>query len=68
LQKFIHSMSERGCLCIALIHFIEFIADNNPALRRAAGEALGYLCNSEGDALTTSLIKSISDLVCTFIW
>jgi hypothetical protein len=33
------------------------------ALRRAAGEALGCLCNAEGDAFTATLVRNITELV-----
>jgi ABC-type multidrug transport system fused ATPase/permease subunit len=48
-----------------LIFVIEFIGEPNvsAALRRAAGEALGYLCNAEGDAFTANLVRNVTELV-----
>lgn len=47
------------------ILFLEFIGEPNvsAALRRAAGETLGYLCNAEGDAFTANLVRNITELV-----
>eukprot|EP00026_Physarum_polycephalum_P000215 Phypoly_transcript_00215.p1 GENE.Phypoly_transcript_00215~~Phypoly_transcript_00215.p1 ORF type:complete len:1942 (+),score=349.45 Phypoly_transcript_00215:90-5915(+) len=43
----------------------KFIGEPNvsAALRRSAGEALGYLCNAEGDAFTANLVRNITELV-----
>lgn len=47
-----------------LVNFIRnFLSDSAVELRRAAGEALGFLARLEGDNFTSELVKSLIELI-----